>query len=473
MDEPVQSYLGVVQRRWKLLLAITLIPTVVMIFLVYFVLTPVYEGKTSVIFPLKSSTSFMRRALTEMDIPVSGMQNLLTNIPSLYNHIAIIESRTLAERVYYYLLNEKDIDLLQTYDKILHDRKLDDEHRMRAVFKLMQKRVRVDDKDRGMAVITFVHTDPVIAAETSIAYVNETLAFLAEVNRNSQTDLVDFLEDRQVEVETNLQAAELEIQLTKEATGILSVEEQARQLITSYADIESLVAQAEIDYQGSLSLAGGMASAGMDMEDYYNWLNAGETPEGDAPVPAINALSDTTIAELRAELATLELERQQATLWATPGNPEIVLLDSQIEALKRELYREFSGYYDASTASLLVESSAYQAQLNVAEEILAELDSRLETFPPEERHLIELERDRDVQESIFLVITQELEQARINVMRDEQPFTILDEALVPQKPVRPRKLILTLAAFGIAFWLGIFIIFGVDSSTRRRSIVGG
>jgi uncharacterized protein involved in exopolysaccharide biosynthesis len=216
-----------------------------------------------------------------------------------------------------------------------------------------------------------------------------------------------------------------------------------------------------------------MESAGMEMEDYFEWLAMGHDPEASPPAPAIDALQDSAIAELRAELSSLELSRQEAMLWATPDNPEVILLNSEIESVRRELYREFSNYYDAAVAGLMVETTAYRAQLDVAEEVLGILDTRLDAFPPEERRLIELERDRDVQESIYLVITQELEQARIQEMREDMPFTVLDEALVPNKPVRPRKLVITFGTLAISFWLGVFVVFWVDGARRRRAESGG
>jgi len=471
MDQPARSYFSVVARHWKLLALITLIPTILAVITVFFILKPVYEGKITVIFPLKQSASFMRRSLSELDIPISGMSGLLSSSPTLYNHIVIIESRNLAIRVYNYLKNEHNIDMLDYYDDLKRDPEVrgDPERLMQKVYKRMQKRVDVGDLDRGMATVSFAHTNAEVAAITANAYISETLVFLNEVNRETQNDLVTFLMARQVEVENNLQVAESEIQRVKEDTGILSVEEQARQIITSYSEIETLVAQAEIDYRGSLSSANSMERAGMDMEDYYAILLSGETPDGDLPVPAIDALADTSIARLRSELANLELERQQTMLWATPDNPQLLLINSRIEAVTRELYREFFQYYDAAQASLIVESTAYRAQLSVAEDVLAELDIRLDAFPPEERRLIELERDRDVQESVYLVITQELEQARIQEQRDQEPFTVLDEALIPTKPVRPRKAVITAATFALSLWLGLMVIFWVDGIARRRS----
>jgi len=470
MDAPAQSYFSVVGKYWKSLTLITIIPTIIVVLLVFLVLTPLYKGKCSVIFPLKSASSFMRASLTELDIPVSGMSQLLNTQPTLYNHIAIIESRTLAERVYNYMLSEHGVDLLPTYPKIAESDR-SEEQKMQRLFTQLKKKVDVDDSDRGMAVVTFIHKDAEISAMVANAYVTETLAFLNEVNQSTQGELVVFLEARQTEVEETLRETESEIQVVKEDTGILSVEEHARQLISSYADIEALGAQAEIDYQGSLSQANAMANAGMDMEEFYEYLEVGQEPPGEAPVPAIEALEDSAVGNLRAELAEAEMMRQQMLLYSTPDNPDMIILENQIGALTRELYREFSGYYDASVASLMVETTAYRAQLDVAEEIKLELDRRLDEFPPDERRLIELERDRDVQESIFLVVTQELEQARIQELREEEPFTVLDEALVPTKPFKPRKLMLTFATFGIAFWIGIFVIFSVDAGRRRNAAV--
>lgn len=470
---PVQSYLAVVARHWKLLVVITVIPTIVALILVLFILRPVYEGRASVILPLKRATSFMARSLSQLDIPIAGMSSILDPIGTIYNHIAILESRTLALRVYDYLLKEKNLDILATYPDILKDPDLDtQDKKLVAMAKRMQKRVRVDDADRGLAEVVFLHTDPVIAAEVANAYVTETLNFLNNLQQTTHSDLAIFLEARLNEVEANLKGIEAKIQEHKEKTGILAVEEGAAQLIKSYADIMALTAEAEIDYEGSKALARNMEKAGMDMRDYYSWLASGEKMQGSPPPPAVESLADPTIAKLRSDLDALELKRQQMSLYTTPENPEVKSVELQIQSIQQELYREFSDYYDAAVSSLMVEAASYQAQLNVSNKILSDLDKKLEAFPPEERRLIELERDRDVQESIYLVIAQELEQARIQKMRRDTPFTILDTALVPHKPVRPRKLMVTFGTLAISFWIGILVIFRQDAMHRAGEVRG-
>ncbi len=474
MEPAPQSYFAVVGRRWKPLAIICLVPTILAVILVMFILKPVFEARASVVFPLKRSSSFMRRSLQEMDIPVGIMSGIMDSSPTLYNHISIIESRSLAMRVNQYLLDEKDIDMLATYPDILDDPEYEtDEERLRALAERMQKRIRVEDADRGLAEIVFLHNRPRVATEVANGYVTMTLRFLNEINQSSQADLRAFLELRQVEVRESLEYAENEIMLVKTETGIIAVEGTAEQIIRSYAEIEALVVQAEIESQGSRTRAHAMASAGYDMEQYYLWLDEGNVPEGDPPVPLIEALADSTIATLRSDLAGLELQRQQTLLWATRENPEILAIELQIEAVRRELYREISDYSDAAVAQFMVESTVFNAQLSVAEMMLGELDRRLDEFPPQERRIIELERDRQVYEAIYMVITQELEQARIQELREEKPFTVLDEALVPTKPVKPRKLVIIIGTFAISFWIGILVIFSADARSRRTVESGG
>ncbi|HDS30934.1 MAG TPA: hypothetical protein ENN67_07830, partial [Firmicutes bacterium] len=339
MDIPPQSYFVVIGRRWKLLAIVTLIPTLLAMILVFFILKPVYEAKASVVFPLKRASSFMRQSLAEMDIPVGIMAGIMDTTPTIYNHIVIIESRTLALRVADYLKNEKNIDLLSTYPDIIASRDYTtDEERRRALAERMQKRVRVDDPERGLAVVIYLHSDPKIAAETSNAYVAVTLSFLNELNKTAQQDFSDVLEQRQVEVERQLAEAEQKIMEAKSETGILAVESTAEQIIRSYADIEALVAEAEIQSKGAMVRARAMEAAGMDMEDYYLWLAAGESPQGDPPVPLMEALADAAISRLRSELSDLELQRQQMMLWATPDNPQLLALENQIDTVRKNLY---------------------------------------------------------------------------------------------------------------------------------------
>jgi uncharacterized protein involved in exopolysaccharide biosynthesis len=400
------------------------------------------------------------------------MASIFDTEPTLYNHIVIMESRNMAMRVRQYLIDNAGFDILDTYRDIKNKDVDSEDDRLRKLTERMMKRVNVEDSDRGAAKIQFLHHDPDIAAQVVNAYIQTTLDYLNEINHDTHRQLAEFLAGRKEQVDADLASVETDIETTKEETGIISVEESARQLIQAYSDIEILLAQSEIDYEGSLSTARSMENAGRDMEEYYSYIATGNEDGGLPPVPSIDSLQDAAIAKLRGDLADLEFQRQQTMLYTTPDNPEMLIINQQIESVRRELYKELSGHYDAEIASLMVESTSYNAMKNVANDFLHELDSRLDAFPPDERRLIELERDRDVLESVYLIVTQELEQAKIAELRDETPFTVLDPALPSEKPVKPRRVMIPAATMAISFWVGILIIFWVNAVDIRRTSGG-
>jgi uncharacterized protein involved in exopolysaccharide biosynthesis len=72
------------------------------------------------------------------------------------------------------------------------------------------------------------------------------------------------------------------------------------------------------------------------------------------------------------------------------------------------------------------------------------------------------------QQNLVSLITN-LEQARIDQVRDTPVLTVLEEPLVPAKPSGPKRLLL---AFGVAtFWLGIrVVLIALGSSISRLSV---
>lgn len=77
---------------------------------------------------------------------------------------------------------------------------------------------------------------------------------------------------------------------------------------------------------------------------------------------------------------------------------------------------------------------------------LEELERRLGAIPELQGELLRLMRDARVYEQLYLMLTAELEQARIRETMNTPTVQLLDRAVPPERPSRPRKGILTAAA---------------------------
>ncbi|MBI5710192.1 MAG: hypothetical protein HZC42_07815 [Candidatus Eisenbacteria bacterium] len=91
---------------------------------------------------------------------------------------------------------------------------------------------------------------------------------------------------------------------------------------------------------------------------------------------------------------------------------------------------------------------------------LDQLNQRIAALPALQTDLARLIRDDKVQEQLFLLLTAELEQARVRETMDTPTVQVLDSAVPPERHSRPRKVILAAAAgllalVGSAVWLAL------------------
>ena len=82
---------------------------------------------------------------------------------------------------------------------------------------------------------------------------------------------------------------------------------------------------------------------------------------------------------------------------------------------------------------------------------LEQLRKRIGSLPAMQDEIQRLVRDQKIQEQLFLLLTAELEQARLRETMDTPTVQILDPAVPSERASRPRKLILTLGAMILAF----------------------
>ncbi|HEY2956117.1 MAG TPA: Wzz/FepE/Etk N-terminal domain-containing protein [Candidatus Eisenbacteria bacterium] len=82
---------------------------------------------------------------------------------------------------------------------------------------------------------------------------------------------------------------------------------------------------------------------------------------------------------------------------------------------------------------------------------LDQLNQRIASLPALQTDLQRLVRNNKVQEQLYLLLTAELEQARIRETMDTPTVQILDPARPPERHSRPRRILLALGAGALAF----------------------
>ncbi len=118
-----------------------------------------------------------------------------------------------------------------------------------------------------------------------------------------------------------------------------------------------------------------------------------------------------------------------------------------------------------------------EAALKVAEEKLKDMTFLMNSSPaagllpmvnPKTVDMNRLQRELEIQESIYKMLRAEYENAKLDEAKEASPFSDVERALVPKKPVRPR-LVFDIAVGAIAgLFLGAFIAFAADGANRQN-----
>jgi uncharacterized protein involved in exopolysaccharide biosynthesis len=86
---------------------------------------------------------------------------------------------------------------------------------------------------------------------------------------------------------------------------------------------------------------------------------------------------------------------------------------------------------------------------------LAQLDRQLQRLPSTGIEIARLLRDVKVQEQLYLLLTAQLEEARLDETRDVVTVEMLDRAVPPERRVRPRRSFIVVGAFLLSLAVGV------------------
>lgn len=157
---------------------------------------------------------------------------------------------------------------------------------------------------------------------------------------------------------------------------------------------------------------------------------------------------------VKGQLMAKEAELQTLLSFATPNNPQAELLKSQIDELReslREMEEGKEGERISSKSIFIPTTKIPHLALQYARLI----------------------RDAKVQETLYGLLTQQYEMARIQEAKDSPTVQVLDVAKVPEQRSKPkRKRIVFLSVFAAAFF-AVFMAFFMESIEKSKSAPNG
>jgi uncharacterized protein involved in exopolysaccharide biosynthesis len=148
------------------------------------------------------------------------------------------------------------------------------------------------------------------------------------------------------------------------------------------------------------------------------------------------------VANLRAQIASYEVELAAMGAYATPQNPIYRQVQQTIVALRAQL------------AKLEANSSGRDIKVPTGK------------LPETSLEFVRKMRNLKYQETLFELLSKQYEVAKIDEAKEAALIQVVDKALVPEQKSKPMRSLIVILATLMAFFLGMLLAFVREASER-------
>jgi tyrosine-protein kinase Etk/Wzc len=473
-NKSFQDYITIILRGKKIVLLIW-IAVFAIAALYTFTARPIYQSSATILIDTKAKGGDLMNDLMNL-----GAEKNITN------EMEILKSRSLAETVAKKLLEKKYLDdpLHTPIQIILFEEQVKGEDaKMEVLVKRLQQAVEFETmRDADVIKITTKSTHPEEAALLTNLYSESYYERNLYTSRLKYSSARQFLDEQLKKRKEQLTAVEQALQKYMEGSGIVYLDESAKQLIEKISS-----AQASRD-----ALVVDIEATSQNLKLYEKELERQE-PE---VARLIQSADDSYIRLIQEQLAKLEVSRdltlsqKQQTSDKSQVDSRLQETENQIRSLRSNLDKRTADFLRSgspsdgggrdgvSPASFLsqmkqkyfeakVQLGGLKAKKTALDGAIKIYDQSFQSIPKKSIEFAQLQRTRLSEEKTYLMIEEKFNEASIAEQSQAGYLDIVDRAIASTTPVSPRVELNLLVGLLLGLGLGVGAVLFRDHIDSR------
>jgi capsular exopolysaccharide synthesis family protein len=295
--------------------------------------------------------------------------------------------------------------------------------------------------------IAFSTPDPELAARVANMHARAYLEQGIELRSHANEEAQHFLQEKLAELKDRVEKSEAALNRYRRDRGIISLDNRENIVVDRLADLNKRLTEAEADRIGL------EAQTRLIRKNEYEAL------------PAV--IDNRLIQTLKGEMARLEGELADLATKFKPGYPALDQLQAKVAQTKNRLQQEIQ----RTVAGI---KSAYTAGKQKEDELRAKMEQQKTAALSLKDASVDyaiLTREVDTNRQLYDSVLQRLKEMEVAAALRASNVSVIDQAVPPLKPSRPRKglSLLLSAVLGLTGGVGLAFFVEYLNNTLRTS----
>lgn len=448
----IQKYLEVLQRRWLVVVGIFGI-TVTLGCLYAFSLKPSYKAEASLMIKTNRTSS-----LTGLPEDIGRLEALNVNDNPLETQVRIVGSNPVLDNTI------KSLNLKDNEGKPLSIRDLAQQLKVEGI------------KGTDVVQLSYQSDNPELAAKIVNQVIDSYIDLNIKANQSEAFAAKQVLVAELPKAEVIVRRAESELRVFKEKNQVIVLEQEASAAVDTISKLDNQISQAQAQLD--------------DVKGRIEQLRAQAQVNSQQGVIASELSQAPGVQKVLAQLQEAESQLALEQTRFQPGHPTITNLQEKVLAL-RSLLKERTGQVAGETQvtegslqlgqlrqSLIADITRAEAQrvglerqINTLLQQRYAYSKRASYLPRLEQNQRELERRLKAAQTTYETLLKKRQEIDVAQNQKIPNARVISYALVPDKPVGPRKLLFLVGGGAVGIFLGVIAAFSLDLIDRSVKTV--
>lgn len=261
-----------------------------------------------------------------------------------------------------------------------------------------------------------------------------------EEKKGTAANTLDFIENRLVKVEREMDSIEQKIQNFRTEKGVVDLSAQSRQYLDNVGNNDRKM----VDL--SMQLA--------SLNEIERFVNSKDN-QADM-LPSAIGITDPVLTDMMGKMFNAKVEYGKMMKSTGENNPFAIALAKEIEQLRPLILDK-----------LKTQRINLQASKNDLASISGGYNSMLRTIPQKERELMTISREQATKKSIYNYLLEKREQSALASSSANSDSKIVDMANSSTEPVSPKKMLIYLATLAVTMGLGIGLVSAKEMLNKK------